>query len=169
MGLVNILSSFPISVSGLSAQRKRLDTVAGNIANADASRTPGQGVRRRKIAVLTSTEGAGSMTGARKVGTLLQPARTHFRHLLGKALGARSAAGAPAGGVEVTRVVEDRSPLRKVYDPGHPEADESGYVTLPNIEVMTEMVDLMTATRAYEANVTALNAAKGMARKALEI
>ena len=74
-----------------------------------------------------------------------------------------------AFGVKVVGVAEDNSPLRRVYDPGHPDADEDGYVTYPNVDVVTEMVDMMTATRAYEANVTAIEASKAMMQKALEM
>jgi len=173
VGIINLLSSFSTSVSGLSAQRRRLDTIAGNIANADASRTGGHGVPRRKVAVLASA-------GASRFGRLfdrmrglhanLEPRRTNARHLRAEGrLGAPLGGKPPAEGVKVVEVAEDDSPLKRVYDPGHPDADASGYVTLPNIEIMTEMVDLLSAQRSYEANATALSAAKGMARKALEI
>lgn len=78
-------------------------------------------------------------------------------------------AGAPAGGVQVVAVTEDPSPFRLRYEPGHPDADENGYVRMPNVDVIKEMVDMIAATRAYEANVTAINAAKGMFLRALDI
>jgi len=78
--------------------------------------------------------------------------------------------GKTAGaGVRVTGIVEDRSPFKRVYDPGHPDADEEGYVLMPNVDVITEMVNMISATRAYEANITAINTTKGLAMKALEI
>lgn len=77
--------------------------------------------------------------------------------------------GGEQPGVKVTRIVEDQTPFRSVYDPSHPDADENGYVLMPNVDIAKEMVDLMTATRAYEANVTAFNSGKQIAVKALEI
>lgn len=77
--------------------------------------------------------------------------------------------GAAAGGVQVVAVIEDLSPFRLRYEPGHPDADENGYVRMPNVDVIKEMVDMIAATRAYEANVTAINAAKGMFLRALDI
>lgn len=81
----------------------------------------------------------------------------------------RPSSRAPGAGVEVAAIVEDNSPPRLVYDPSHPDADANGYVHLPNINIVNEMVDMITASRAYEANVTVLNAAKAMTLKALEI
>jgi flagellar basal-body rod protein FlgC len=173
VGIVNLLSSFGVSVSGLSAQRRRLDTIAGNIANAEASRTDGRDVPRRKVAVLGAAGGSRFgrlLDRVRQRGGSLAPARTHSRHLTARSrFHGVDSNDAPKQGVEVLEVAEDDSPLKRVYDPGHPDADESGYVTLPNIEIMTEMVDLLSAQRSYEANATALNAAKGMSKKALEI
>lgn len=71
--------------------------------------------------------------------------------------------------MRVTKIVEDQSEFKKVYDPGHPDADEDGYVSMPNVDVVTEMVNMISATRSYEANVTSINATKSMAMKALEI
>jgi len=77
--------------------------------------------------------------------------------------------GQPGGGVRVQALLQDQSPLKRVYEPGHPDADEEGYVLMPNVELVKEMVDMIDASRAYEANVTALNTAKEMAQRALEI
>lgn len=136
-------TSFAISASGLRAQRLRMDVIAANLANAQSTRSPDGGPFRRRDVVLESAS-AGSP----------------FGDVLG-------AAGAEA--VRVARVVTDPSPPRMQHDPGHPDADENGFVAMPNVNVVTEMVDLMSATRAYEANVTAINATKRILQAALEI
>jgi flagellar basal-body rod protein FlgC len=121
-----------------------MNVIADNLANAETSRTPAGGPYRKKDVVF----------GAQPV-----PA---FAELLN---GIKSA----PGGVEVLAVVESPAPPRRVHRPGHPDADAQGYVALPDINPVIEMVDMIAATRAYEANVTAIQAAKAMAQKALEI
>lgn len=138
---MRLLSSMAISASGLTAERLRMDLIASNLANINTTRTPEGGPYRRKVAVF-----------AEKLDQAIQGSK-NFR---GK-------------GVQVAAIAEDQSPPKLVYDPSHPDANEQGYVEMPNINIVTEMVDLITATRSYEANVTALNAAKSMALKALEI
>ena len=135
---------FAISASGLRAQRLRMDVIAANLANAQTTRTPAGGPYKRRDVVLEAS-----------------PQGESFDDML--------AAGAPAAAVEVARVVEDQEPPQLVFDPGHPDADENGYVAMPNVNVVTEMVDMMAATRAYEANVAALNATKRVLEAALEI
>ena len=144
------LSSFDISASGMSAQRMRMDIAAENIANMDTTRTEGGGAYRRKNIVFESY-GAGSFREALRNASV------------GKGFSARNA------GVRVAAIVEDDREMKQVYNPGHPDADENGYVTLPNVDLLKETVDSMSATRSYEANVTALNAMKLMAQKALDI
>lgn len=146
MGLFDGLS---ISGSGMTAERLRMDVIAENLANADTTRGANGRPYRRKEVVL---EQAGGQS---------------FTEALGAASSA--AGGQSAGGVRVVGVVDDQSPPRRVYDPGHPDADKNGYVTLPNVQPVAEMVDLITATRGYEANVQALNAAKSMFTRALDI
>lgn len=119
-----------LSASALSAQRKRMDIIAQNIANAETTRTPEGGPYRRQQVVFTLTE---------------------------------------EGGVETTEVLQDPRPPRLVYQPGHPDADAAGYVALPNVNLVEEMVDMISAMRSYEANVTAINAAKTMAQRALDL
>ncbi|MGE5578700.1 MAG: flagellar basal body rod protein FlgC [Bacillota bacterium] len=143
---MKLFSSIETSASGLTAERLRLDLIASNLANAESTRTAAGGPYRRKVAVFEP-----------------RGARYSFRDIL-----SRSFSAMPTG-VEVSGIREDQSPFRKVYMPGHPEADEEGYVTYPNVDVTTEMVDMMAATRAYEANVTAIEAAKTMAQRALDI
>ncbi len=144
------LSSFDISASGMSAQRMRMDIAAENIANMDTTRTEGGGAYRRKDIVFESY-GAGSFREALRNASV------------GKGFSARNT------GVRVAAIVEDDREMKQVYNPGHPDADENGYVTLPNVDLLKETVDSMSATRSYEANVTALNAMKLMAQKALDI
>jgi flagellar basal-body rod protein FlgC len=118
-----------------------MDIIAQNIANANTTRTEDGTPYRRKTLVFQEREG------------------TPFSQYLSRASRERFLSGnAAGGGVKVTAVVEDQSPFREVYDPGHPDADENGIVQMPNVDIITEMVNMISATRAYEANVTALNA-----------
>ena len=147
---MGMFDSMQVSASGLSAERLRMDVIAQNLANVNTTRgADGNPYRRREVVFQAIDPGAtGAASGVGGVGT---------------------DGAAPAGGVEAVGIQEDPSPLRAVYDPSHPDADQNGYVYLPNINPVTEMIDMMTATRAYEANVTAMNAAKNMAMKALDI
>jgi flagellar basal-body rod protein FlgC len=140
MGLFDALDA---SGSALSAERLRMDVTAENLANAQTTRTAGGGPYRRKTVVLEEA-GAGP---AGSFADSLQAAR----------------------GVRVSGIVEDASPLRRVHDPGHPDADRQGYVTMPNVNSVTEMVDLIGASRAYEANVTAMQTAKAMFARTLDL
>lgn len=142
-----MFASLNISASGLSAQRLRLDIIANNLANAESTRTQTGGPYRRQLAVFA----------ARQDGS--------FNYYMTKALGKWS----PGQGVRVTRIDEDPSPFQRRYLPGHPDADEEGYVLYPNVNVVTEMVDMISASRSYEANAAAFNASKSMALKALEL
>lgn len=143
------LSSMNISASAMTAQRMRLDIVSENIANIDTTRTQAGGPYRRKIVVLEA-----------------QPSN-NFRRILMNAAGmGRQDA---RGGVRVAEIAEDPTELKSVYNPNHPDADDAGYVMMPNVDLIKETVDGMSATRSYEANITALNALKTMATKALEI
>lgn len=148
MGLFDALS---ISASGLSAERLRMDVTAENLANAQSTQgADGQPYRRKEV-VLQSTGAGGGFPAA-----------------LAGAMGAGGSGETP-GGVQVAAIVEDDTPGRRVYDPGHPDADAQGYVTMPNVDSVTEMVDLISASRAYEANVTAMQTAKQMFTKTLEL
>ncbi len=146
---MNIFNSLRISASGLSAERVRLDTISANIANADATRTPTGGPYRRQVALLASSESD----------------RNSFSSVLRKARSAKP----QVNGVRVVGIVEDPTPSKMVYEPNHPDANEEGYVEYPNVNIMKEMVEAITASRAYEANVTAMNSTKSMFIKALEI
>lgn len=146
---MGLFDAIDIAGSGLSAERLRMDVTAGNLANAQTTQgADGQPFRRREVVL---QEVGGSSFGA----------------VLDGAMGAHSAQ-AP-GGVQVAGVVEDSSPPRRVYDPGHPDADAQGYVSMPNVNPVTEMVDLISSSRAYEANVTAMQSAKTLFSKTLEL
>ncbi len=144
---MSFLSSFDISASGLTAQRQRLDVAAQNLLNTETTRTESGGPYRRKMVVL------------QEVPT------TSFRTRFNSALNRT----ASKGGVKVTEIIEDQRDLNPVYDPDHPDANEEGYVMMPNVDPVKETIDGMAATRSYEANITAFNAMKMMAQKALEI
>lgn len=144
MGFFN---SINVSASGLTAERLRMDLISENIANANVTRTASGTPYRRKVAVFRAQES------------------NSFEQLLTAASG-RATSG---NGVEVAGIAEDQSPFKKEYNPNHPDADVDGYVSLPNVEVVNEMINLISASRAYEANITAVNTTKSMAMKALEI
>jgi len=142
---MSFLSSMSISASALTATRMRMDVIAENMANSSTTRTANGEPYRRKYVVFQE--------------------RTNDRDFAAFFHRARKA----PGGVRVVRIGEDQSEFKYDYNPSHPDADEDGYVRLPNVEVVQEMVDMMAAYRAYEANITALNAFKDMVVKTLEI
>jgi flagellar basal-body rod protein FlgC len=150
---VSFFGALDISASGLSAERMRMDVVAENLANAQTTRGPNGGPYQRKEVVLATAQGDGF--------------RTALAGAVGSVPGVRSSQ--TPGGVQVAGIVADEAPARRVYDPGHPDADQQGYVSLPNVNPVTEMVDLISASRAYEANVTAMQTAKTMFTKTFEL
>jgi flagellar basal-body rod protein FlgC len=139
---MDFLTSFRVTASGLAAQRLRLNLVAENVANAQTTRTPEGGPYKRRDPLF-----------------MAKP----FVEMLSR----EEMAGAT--GVSVDRIVVDESGPRMEFNPNHPDANKDGYVAMPNVDVVTEMVNMMAATRSYEANVSVLNASKSMALKALEI
>jgi flagellar basal-body rod protein FlgC len=144
---MGILRTLHISGSALLAQRLRMDVIANNVANMNTTRTAAGGPYRHQ-----------------SVQFVEERAGTPFRDILG-----RAADTSGAGGVRVGAVVEDNLPPRRVHDPQHPDADADGYVLMPNIDIVSEMTDIVSARRAYEASVTVLNATKAMALRALDI
>ncbi len=138
---MNLFRSIETSASALTAERLRLDVIAENIANANTTSTAEGGPYRRKVVQF-------------------------FPRMSVRAPGDPAAVGT---GVRVAGIARDPSPFKLRYDPGHPDADAQGYVAMPNVDVVKEMVDMITATRSYEANVTAMNAAKTMFLRALDI
>ncbi|HSV73872.1 MAG TPA: flagellar basal body rod protein FlgC [Chthonomonadales bacterium] len=147
---MGIVSSFEVSASGLTAERVRMDVISNNLANINTTRTAtGEPFRRRHVVFAS---------GEQEMG---------FAGRLRAALGRHDAS---VTGVRVVQIAEDTGPLKRVHNPGHPEADPAtGFVLLPNVEPVMEMVDLIAATRAYDAGVSAIGAAKQMQQRALEI
>lgn len=145
---MGFFSSLDIGASGLTAQRLRMDTISQNIANINTTRTE-KGTPYRRRAVIFEERNSNIPFSE----YLTQSSK---EKMIGK-------------GVRVSAIVEDASPFKRIYDPGHPDADENGYVLMPNIDLVTEMVNMISATRTYEANITSINTTKSMAMKALEI
>jgi flagellar basal-body rod protein FlgC len=145
---MSFLGALDISASALTAQRLQMDIISENIANAATTRTAGGGPYRRKVVILS------------------ERTENSFDAILRNAAGIGTQAGK---GVVVSSIEYDNSPFIVEYDPDNPDADADGYVTLPNVDEAEELIDLIATTRAYEANITVLNAIKGMAMKALEI
>ena len=151
------LRGFDVVASGLQAQRARMEVVAQNLANADVTRTPEGGPYRRKEVVLA----------AALPGPLDLPPLVRLMRQEGIAAGGWSATSSSP--VEVVQVRDDLGPPRRVYDPGHPDADAEGYVLMPNVDVPMEMADMMAASRAYEANAAALQQLRRSMEQALEL
>ncbi len=145
---MDFFSSMRVSASGLDAQMKRMNTISSNIANAETTETsgPGSGPYRKKDVVMNA-----------------QTDRESFGEILDNKLDEQ------VQGVQVTEVLEDQKAPRMVYNPSHPDANAEGYVAMPNVNPVEEMANMISAQRSYEADVAAMNAAKAMAQKALEI
>lgn len=142
---MSVFGAMDVSASGMTAQQVRTDIISQNIANVNTTRDVDGNEYKRKTVVFE------------------EKSFPTFDETLS------FATGHTGKGVKVTEIVEDESEGRMVYDPSHPDADEEGYVTYPNVNTVTEMTNLIDATRAYEANVTVLNSTKGMAMKALNL
>ena len=148
---MGMFTSFDINASGLTAQRYRMDIISENVANANTTRTEDGPPYVRKVVTFTEKSGGG----------------TSFSHVMDNVMNGSSYSGE---GVKVSGVYEDTvTEMNMVYDPSHPDADENGYVTYPNVNIITEMTNLIDATRSYEANATAFDASKSMALKGLEL
>lgn len=141
---MDLFTTFEIAASALKAHRTRLNTISSNLANVETTKTPEGGPYKKKSVYFESSP-------------------ISFKDSLNDALSHE------ADGVRVTKIIEHDDPPRKIYNPTHPDAGEDGYVDMPDISVLKEMVDMMSATRSYEANTTTIKAAKRMALKALEI
>ena len=170
---MSFLNSLNISGSALTAQRLRLDIVSENISNMDTTRTENGGPYRRKVVEFQPIGEEGFKTA---LESAIERARgnyhnrrinvdpiNHSAHFHARAERTNDR------GVRVSDIIEDETPFKTIYDPTHPDADEYGYVELPNVELIKKVIDAMSASRSYEANVTALNAVKLMASKALEV
>ncbi|OGW19351.1 MAG: flagellar basal body rod protein FlgC [Nitrospinae bacterium RIFCSPLOWO2_12_FULL_47_7] len=143
---MDISTLMQISSSGLNVQRKRIEAISSNLANIETTRTQEGGPYRRKDVVVTAL-----------------PLENEFGDVLQTALGDKLKAS------QVTQVVEDQNEPQLIFNPDHPDANERGYVAMPNIDMMNEMVNLMTASRTFEANITAMNASKAMAQRAIDL
>jgi flagellar basal-body rod protein FlgC len=146
---MNLFKMFAISSAGMAAQRERMSVITGNLANTQTTRTPEGGPYRRRDVIFEAV-----------------PAQREFGDLLSE-----SFFDQPGGllSVEVAGIRQSSRPPRQIFDPNHPDASAEGYVSLPDINVIEEMVDLMSAVRSYEANLTAYNTTKGLVRRLLEI
>lgn len=143
---MDFFSAMRVSASGLEAQTKRMNTISSNIANAETTQTDEGGPYKRKDPIFTA------VTDKETFGEILQ-----------------NRLDENVQGVLVEDIYVDERPARMVYNPSHPHANEEGYVAMPNVNTVEEMANMISAQRSYEANITALNAAKAMAQKALEI
>jgi flagellar basal-body rod protein FlgC len=143
---MSIFNSIDISTTGLTAQKTRIDVISKNMANTNTTRATGGMPYRRQMVVFKEKKNT--------------PFSNHLSEASKKYSG---------DGVSVSGIVEDTTPFKLVYEPGHPDADENGYIRKPNVEPVKEMVDMIDAQRAYEANITAINASKAMLMKALDI
>lgn len=143
---MSFFNSMNISASGLTAQRLRMDIISQNVANANTTRTENGTPYRRKVLQISE-------------------APPSFGEVFNQQLSKLNT----ASGVKATAIVDDERPFVKVYEPGHPDADKEGYVNMPNVNIIEEMTNMISASRAYEANVTVMNGTKNMAMKALEI
>lgn len=158
---MGLFTAFDISATGMSAQRYRMDVISENVANANTTRTQDGTPYRRKVVTFTTQE---------------TDRTSNFGHVLDHIVGERFAKDQKARedaigyGVKITKISEDNdTPMNMVYDPSHPDADENGYVTYPNVNIITEMTNLIDASRAYEANNTALGASKSISMKGLNL
>lgn len=143
---MGVFDSINISASALNAEKTRIDVITKNIANAKTTKTTGGTPYRRQMVVLEENK------------------KNLFKEHLDKQMN-----NINSGGVKVSKIAEDDAPFKLVYEPGHPQANAEGYVEMPNVDTVKEMVDLISAQRAYDSNVTALNTSKAMLMKALEI
>ena len=143
---MSIFNSINMSASALTAEKTRIDIIAKNMANVNTTRSTGGMPYRRQMAVFQENKGSS------------------FSEQLSKYKNQISGEG-----VKISKIVEDDSPFKSVYEPGHPDADENGYVQMPNVDTIKEMVDLISAQRSYDANITAMNSSKSMLMKALDI
>ena len=143
---MSIFNSINISASALTAEKTRIDIIAKNMANANSTRATGGMPYRRQMVIFEENKG------------------TSFSEHLSKYTNKNNGKG-----VKISKIVEDDTPFKLKYEPGHPDADENGYVQMPNVDTIKEMVDLISAQRSYDANITAMNASKSMLMKALDI
>jgi len=143
---MGMFDSININATGLTAQKTRIDIISKNMTNAE------------------TTRGTGGMPYRRQMAVFQEKKSNPFEYYLSQKTNKFNGEG-----VKITKIIEDTTPFKLVYEPGHPDADEDGYVKMPNVEMVKEMVDLIDAQRAYEANITAMSATKTLLMKSLEI
>jgi len=165
MSIRGLFAAIDISATGLTSQRAKMNATASNIANAETTRTEEGGPYRRKQVILKSGTKAEFISLLSE--EILRLRRTKDAHFDNEKT--VEELENIFQGVKIDQIYEDASSPRLVYEPSHPDADENGFVAYPNINMITEMVNMITATRAYEANVTAMNASKSMMMTALDI
>jgi flagellar basal-body rod protein FlgC len=151
---MGLFDAMDISASGLTAERLRMDTIANNLANANSVKGANGKPFQRQVVELTTRGGDGAAAGYASFGDFQSGG---------------SGPGGSGGGVAATGIETDKTPGRKIYDPGNPDADKKGYVEMSNVNPVTEMTDLITATRAYEADTSAIKSVEGMAQHALDV
>ena len=165
MKVEKLFAGLNISAQGLSAQRRRMNAIANNIANAETTRTEDGTPYRRKMVTVESKPGQPFNDTFHQAG--LQLDKTDVSHFSPGSFQLGTEGNLP--GSLKAEEAEDASDFKLIHDPTHPDADENGYVKMPNVNIITEMVDMMSASRAYEANITVINAQKQMAKDSLEI
>lgn len=168
MSLSGLFSGLDISASGLRAQRLRQNAISSNLANVETTRTPEGGPYRRQFAVFEADSDK-SDTRLLNEEPALHGRTTSEGHLPIPASNYPRDSRFFGKGVRIAEIREDSRPPKLVHNPSHPDADENGYVAMPNVNVIEEMADMISATRAYEANVTAFNATKGMLSQASQL
>ncbi|MDO9352492.1 MAG: flagellar basal body rod protein FlgC [Solirubrobacteraceae bacterium] len=154
---MSLFNAMQISATGMSAERVRMDVASENLANANSTTGPNGAYKRKEVALRAS--GGGSFAST------LSAAAGAASRVGGKASGI----GTTVGGVQVASIQDSKLPNRMVYDPGHPDANVKGYVEMPNVNPVTEMTDLISASRAYEANVTAMQTTKQMITRTMDL
>ena len=165
MPIDKLFTAMNISSNGLTAQRRKLDTISSNIANSGTTKTENGGPYRRQITRMESKKADGFEIVLREKHASLSTNRRGFFDL-----GSTPNFTTGSENVSVNAVVEnDMTDFKRVYDPSHPDADEEGYVLMPNVNLLTEMVDMIAASRSYEANLSSIDASKKIAKAALDI
>ena len=147
---MGLYSSIEVSASGLSAERLAMDVIANNLANVNTTRTPEGGAFKRQLVIFAQKQEQNGNPSLNPLDGNNDPGKSH-------------------DGVQVVGIVNDPGPDRMVYDPSHPDADANGYVHMPNIDAVKEMVDMIAASRAYQANVTAIQEARSMGAAAMSL
>ncbi|MDD2585263.1 MAG: flagellar basal body rod protein FlgC [Syntrophomonadaceae bacterium] len=152
---MNFLNSIDVSASGLTAQRLRMDTIANNMTNVETTRVENDtGPYRRQVVIFEAIKPSGSN-------------KSSFKSVLRQ--NAKPTVGQGVRVKEIRNIDENERPFRRVYEPSHPDADQQGYVNYPNVNIVEEMINMVSATRAYEANAKVIEASRSMAMRALDI